>query len=57
MDRQNWVTWVESGTQTMQDRIRARLQEILATHRPPPLSGDAAEKIQAVLEAAEARQN
>ena len=57
MDRQNWVNWVESGTQTMHDRIRARLQKILATHRPPPLSGDAAEKIQAVLEAAEARQN
>ena len=57
MDRQNWVNWVESGTQTMHDRIRSRLQEILATHRPPPLTGDAAEKIQAVLEAAEARQN
>jgi trimethylamine--corrinoid protein Co-methyltransferase len=56
MDRQNWVKWVESGTQTMHDRIRARLQKILATHRPTPLTGDTAEKIQAVLEAAEARQ-
>ena len=51
MDRQNWVNWVESGAQTMHDRIRSRLQKILATHRPPPLSGDAAEKIQAVIEA------
>ena len=57
MDRQNWVNWVEGGSQPMHARIRARLQKILGTHRPPPLTGDAAEKIQAVLEAAEARRN
>jgi trimethylamine--corrinoid protein Co-methyltransferase len=57
IDRQHWVNWVENGTQTMQDRIGARLQRILATHRPPPLANGAAERIQAVLEAAEARRN
>jgi trimethylamine:corrinoid methyltransferase-like protein len=55
MDRQNWVTWTKGGAQSMDDRIRTRLHKILATHRPKPLPDGAAEKIQAVLDAAEAR--
>jgi trimethylamine--corrinoid protein Co-methyltransferase len=56
IDRQNWVNWLAGGARTMQDRTRARLEKILATHKPPPLAGDATEKIQAVLGAAEARE-
>ena len=56
MDRQPWVTWEAAGAQTMLDRIRAKLREILATHQPPPLPEGAAEKIEAILEAAEARE-
>jgi trimethylamine--corrinoid protein Co-methyltransferase len=56
MDRDAWVNWKAGGAQTMHDRIRARLQEILATHQPPPLPMGAAERIEQILEAAEARQ-
>jgi trimethylamine--corrinoid protein Co-methyltransferase len=55
MDRESWVNWEAAGSQTMHDRIRARIQEILTTHQPPPLPHGAAEKIEAILEAAEAR--
>jgi trimethylamine:corrinoid methyltransferase-like protein len=55
MDRNAWVNWEAAGSQTMPDRIRARVREILATHQPPPLPDGAAAKIEAVLEAAEAR--
>ncbi len=56
MDREPWVNWQAAGAQTMLDRIQAKLREILATHQPPPLPDSAAEKIEAILEAAEARE-
>jgi trimethylamine--corrinoid protein Co-methyltransferase len=55
MDRDPWVNWEASGSPTMRDRIKARLREVLATHQPPPLPEGAAEKIEAILKAAEAR--
>ncbi len=56
MDREPWVNWEAAGSQTMNDRIRARLREILNTHKPPPLPDGAAEQIEAVLQSAEARE-
>jgi len=56
MDRDPWVNWEMAGSQTMHDRTRARLRQILETHEPPPLPEGAAEKIEAILEAAEARE-
>jgi len=56
MDRDPWVAWEAAGAQTMLDRIRAKLREILATHQPPPLPDGVAEKIEAILQAAEARE-
>jgi trimethylamine--corrinoid protein Co-methyltransferase len=56
MDRKAWVNWEAAGSQTMNDRIQARLREILATHRPPPLPDGAAEQIEAILQAAEVRE-
>jgi trimethylamine--corrinoid protein Co-methyltransferase len=56
LDRDAWVTWEAAGAQTMHDRVRAKLREILATHQPPPLPDGAAEKIEAILEAAEERE-
>jgi trimethylamine--corrinoid protein Co-methyltransferase len=56
MDRQPYESWQAAGAQTMKDRIRARLQNILATHTPPPLPAGAAEKIEAILQAAQARE-
>jgi trimethylamine--corrinoid protein Co-methyltransferase len=55
LDRSAWVNWEAAGSQTMQDRIKARLREILSTHEPPPLPDGAAAKIDAILAAAEAR--
>lgn len=55
MDRQPYETWQAAGGQTMNDRIRARLGKILATHQPPALPAGAAEKIEAILQAAESR--
>ena len=55
MDREPWVNWEAAGSQTMNDRIQALLREILATHKPPPLPDGAAEKIEAILKAAEER--
>ena len=56
MDRQPWVNWQAAGAQTMLDFIKAKLWEILVTHQPPPLPDGAAEKIEVILEAAEARE-
>lgn len=56
MDRQPYETWQAAGAQTMNDRIRAKLRKILANHQPPPLPAGAAEKIKAILQAAEARE-
>jgi trimethylamine--corrinoid protein Co-methyltransferase len=55
MDRSTWENWESAGAQTMHDRIRGKVGEILAKHKPPPLPEGAMERIQAVLEAAEAR--
>jgi trimethylamine--corrinoid protein Co-methyltransferase len=56
MDREKWVNWEAAGAATMQDRVRAKLHHILATHQPPPLPDGVAEKIEAILQAAEARE-
>ena len=56
MDREPWVNWQAAGAQTMLDRIKAKLRETLATHQPPPLPDGVVEEIEAILQAAEARE-
>jgi trimethylamine--corrinoid protein Co-methyltransferase len=56
MDRDKWVNWEAAGALSMHDRIKAKLRHILETHTPAPLSDDAAAKIEAILQAAEARE-
>jgi trimethylamine---corrinoid protein Co-methyltransferase len=56
MDRQPWDVWEAAGSKTATDRIRAKLKKILARHTPPPLPDGAAEKIEAILLEAEARE-
>jgi trimethylamine:corrinoid methyltransferase-like protein len=56
MDRQPWVNWEAAGAPTLHDRLKMRLRDILATHRPPPLPDGAEEKIRAILQAAGARE-
>lgn len=55
LDRQHWENWELAGSQTMHDRVRTRLREILAIHQPPSLPRSAQEAIQSILSAAEAR--
>ncbi len=55
MDRDPWINWQANGAPTMQDRVRSRLREILATHQPPPLPEGAEARIAAVIRAAEER--
>ena len=56
MDRNAWFNWQAAGSQTMPDRIKARLREILTTHKPQPLPAEVSARIEAILEAAAARQ-
>ena len=56
MDRGAWESWEKAGSQTMNQRINAKLRNILATHKPLPLPAGAAEKIEAILQAAEVRE-
>jgi len=56
MDREPWVNWRAAGSPTMYDRIQVRLREILATHQPPLLPKGVAERIEAILQAAEVRE-
>jgi trimethylamine--corrinoid protein Co-methyltransferase len=55
MDRQPWDVWEAAGSKSATDRIRAKQKKMLARHTPPPLPKGAAEKIAAVLRAAEVR--
>jgi len=48
-DRQTWSKWVEGGKKRMEDRTREKTQLILKTHTPAPLSSEAEEKIQEVI--------
>jgi trimethylamine--corrinoid protein Co-methyltransferase len=54
-DRRNYEEWEMMGSQTMGDRVIARVQDILATHEPTPIKPETAQVIQEVLEAAEER--
>jgi trimethylamine--corrinoid protein Co-methyltransferase len=38
VDHRNYERWIERGGLTMGDRIKAKVQEILDTHHPEPLS-------------------
>lgn len=49
-DRQPWSRWVENGAQTIEGRLRHRVQKILAAHTPPPLPGGAIDTINQILE-------
>jgi trimethylamine--corrinoid protein Co-methyltransferase len=54
-DRLPWIQWQGAGSSTTIDRIKAKLQAILASHKPAPLPHGASERIAAVLEKAEER--
>jgi trimethylamine--corrinoid protein Co-methyltransferase len=56
MDRAPWESWTANGRVTMVDQVRKRVRTILADHEPPPLPEGVEAEIEAILEAAEARE-
>jgi trimethylamine--corrinoid protein Co-methyltransferase len=56
MDRRPWVSWEEAGAPVMADFIKTKVREILGHHQPPPLPPGAVKQIEAILQAAEARE-
>jgi len=56
LDRNAYIIWDQKGHTSMEERVNAKLQDILATHQPPALPEGVLEEIKAILSAAEARQ-
>ena len=53
MDRNMRGRWEERGSTTMTDRAKRKLADILATHKPPPLSKESREAMRAIINEAE----
>jgi trimethylamine--corrinoid protein Co-methyltransferase len=54
-DRRNYEEWEEMGKKTFKDRTVARVQEILATHKPSPIKPETEKVIEKALAEAEER--
>jgi trimethylamine--corrinoid protein Co-methyltransferase len=53
MDRSKFSTWQAAGSETMGDRIRKRVVEILATHKVPPLPRNVETAVNKIFAAAD----
>ncbi|MBM4463142.1 MAG: hypothetical protein FJ012_07365 [Chloroflexi bacterium] len=53
-DRLSHAEWVKAGSKSIIDRAKERVQHILSTHRPTPLSKDQEKAIDEILEEARA---
>jgi trimethylamine--corrinoid protein Co-methyltransferase len=49
VDRQVYDKWADSGSKRMIDRVREKVQKILETHVPEPLSEEAEKKIEQII--------
>lgn len=49
IDRNRYRTWEEKGSQTMFDRLKDRVQEILSTHQPKSLNNDIKKEIDEII--------
>ena len=56
MDREPWENWIQNGSETMLDRVRHRLDQILHNSQPLSVPKRTTEKIAIILEEAEARE-
>lgn len=54
MDRSRWSDWEEAGKKSMGERVQEKLDEVLDTHQPVPLSPDAQARIDEILAASTA---
>jgi trimethylamine--corrinoid protein Co-methyltransferase len=55
IDRQPWEQWEAAGRPSMLEKIQAKIRAILSSHEPLALPPGAADQIEAILAAAEAR--
>ena len=55
LDRNNYEIWRQNGSQTLGDRINARVREILETHQPEALGDEIKAELASIIERAEAR--
>ncbi len=53
-DRRGFEAWRTAGATTLAQRARARVDELLESHLPPPLEPDVEKAVRAVVERAEA---
>ena len=54
-DRDPYLIWKGKGGRSMEERVKNKLDHILAEHRPLPLAREIEQEIEAILEAAEER--
>lgn len=53
IDRQNYDAWMESGALTMGDRMKAKVQQILAEYQPEPLPEDVQHELERIVRRAD----
>jgi trimethylamine--corrinoid protein Co-methyltransferase len=51
--RQTWDIWSEEGRQSMVDRVRDEVEQILASHRAPPFERRLAKEVDLIVQCAE----
>jgi trimethylamine--corrinoid protein Co-methyltransferase len=56
LDRNAYTTWEKKGSKRTDQVLTEKLNKITANHQPTPLPAGAAEKIETILSAAEARE-
>jgi len=52
IERFNYAAWEKKGGQTLAQRAATKVEKILSTHKPQPLSDDAAKAVHAIVERA-----
>jgi trimethylamine---corrinoid protein Co-methyltransferase len=55
-NRQNRTAWTADGSQSLRQRAQARVEKILSEHQPEPLPEEISQKIQAIVNRADAAQ-
>lgn len=57
MDRNAHITWEKQGSKSMEERVHEKLQYLLVTHQPSPLSPEIQQKIEMILQMAEEKES
>jgi trimethylamine--corrinoid protein Co-methyltransferase len=52
VDRRSFDAWTQSGSMSMRDRARAKVKDILANYKVPPLEKDVQKKLEGIIERA-----